>query len=75
MKQEKINWIIKDSRNLFELKNEEDYYKLISSCDYYSNSYIEYEINSDKIKNSQLVLNKIRPFFKDVITNLKKVNT
>ena len=40
--------IIKDIKNLFE--QEENYYKPVRVGNFYSNNYIEYENNGDKIK-------------------------
>ena len=62
--------IIRDVRNLFEYE-EEDYYKPVRV------SYIEYESHGDKNKTLSVkkYLNKIRPYLKDVISNLKKSDT
>ena len=65
--------IIKDNKNLFE-NEEEDYYKPVRISNFWSNNYIEYEINGDKNKTYQLkkeYLNKIRPYLKDILNDLK----
>ena len=50
------------------------YYKLVSVINFWSNNYIEYENNSNRNKTLSLeeYLNKIRPYLKDIINNLKK---
>ena len=65
--------ILRDIRNLFENKEEENYCKAVRVHNFWSNNYIEYESNSDRNKtlSSKEYLNKIRPYLKD-INNLKK---
>ena len=57
--------IIKDVKNLFKLKKikqlkiekeheEKDYYKPVRAGSFWSNNYIEYESNGDRIKHYQL---------------------
>ena len=72
----KENEAIKDTRNLFE-HEEEDYYKPVRKGNLRSNNYVEYESNSDRNKTLYVDqnLNKIRPYLKDIINNLKKSNT
>ena len=67
------NRIISDIRNLFE-HEEEDYYKPVRVDNFWSNNYIEYESEGDrnKILSVEEYLNKIRPYLKDMINNLKK---
>ena len=50
------------------------YYKLVRVINFWSNNYIEYENNSNRNKTLSLeeYLNKIRPYLKDIINNLKK---
>ena len=57
--------IIRNIRNLFEHEEENNYYKPVSVGKFWSNNYIEYELN----------LNKIRPYLKDIINNLKISDT
>ena len=67
--------IVRDIRTFFESKKR----KLLQtrkSGNAFSNSYIEYESNCDKIKPYQSEnLEKINPFLKDIIKNLKKADT
>ena len=64
--------VIRDIKNLFE-KAEEDYCNPIRVGNRYSNSYIEYESNSDRNKTPSIdeFFNKTRPPLKDIINNLK----
>ena len=70
------NRIINDIRNLFE-HEQEDYYKPVKAGNFWSNNYIEYESKGDrnKIVSVEEYLNKIRPYLKDMINNLKKPDT
>ena len=69
------NQIIRYIRSIFEY--EEDYYKPVTAGNFWSNSYIEY--NSDGDRNKTLSVeeycNKIKPYLKNVIKNLKKSDT
>ena len=69
--------IVRDIRNLFELENEEeDYYKPVRGGIFYSNNYIAYESNGDRKKLSiEEYLNKIRPYFKDILNHFKNSDT
>ena len=51
--------------------------KAVKVNNYQSNSYIEYESEGDKNKTLSVEkhLNKIRPYLKDIINNLKKSDT
>ena len=44
---------------------------------FWSNNYIEYESNGDRTKTLSVeeYLNKLRPYLKDIINNLKKCDT
>ena len=44
---------------------------------FYSNNYIEYESDGDRNKNLSLdeYLNKIKPYLRDIITDLQKFDT
>ena len=58
--------ILGDIKNLFEHeKKEETYYKPVRVSNFCSNSYIEYESNSDRNKR----------YLKDIINNLAKSDT
>ena len=77
---EKENKAIKNRilgiRNLFEHEEEENYYKPVRVYNFLSNN-IEYKRNSgrNKILLVEEYLNKIRPYLRDVINNLKKSDT
>ena len=68
--------IFTDIKNLFG-HEEENYYKPLIINDFWSINYIEYESNSDRIKTLLVeeYLNKIRPYLKDIMNNLKKSGT
>ena len=67
--------IIRDIRNFFE--HEEDCYKPVRVGSFWSRNYIEYESNGDRNKTLSVeeYLNKICPYLKDIINDLKKPNT
>ena len=70
--------ILRDINILFEHGDkEENYYKPVRVGDSWSNNYIEYESNNDRNKmlSVEEYINKNRPFFKDIINNLKKSGT
>ena len=94
MKKEIDDTTVKDKRNIFRLKKEneaiknriirnllqyeeEDYYKPVRVSNFWSNNYIEYEINSDRNKTLSVeeYLNIVRPYLKDIINNLEKSDT
>ena len=66
--------ILRDIKNLFETKEEENYYKPVRVGNLWSNNYVAYESNGDRNKTLSVeeYLNKIRPYLKDMINNLKK---
>ena len=66
--------ILRDTKNLFE--HEEKYYKPVRVSVFWSNNYIEYENNGDRNKTLSVeeYLNKIRPYLKDIINNVKKTD-
>ena len=68
--------VIRDIRNLFK-HGEENYYKPGKVRNFWSNNCIEYESNSDRNKTLSIeeYLNKIRPYLKDIINDLKKFDT
>ena len=55
-------------------KEEENYYKTVRVSNVWINNYIEYENNGDRNKTlaAEELVNKIRPYLKDIINNLKK---
>ena len=63
-----------DIKNLLE-HEEENYYEPVRLSDFWSNNYIEYESNGDRNKTLSVeeYINKIRPYLKDIINNLKKL--
>ena len=54
-------------------KEEENYYKPVRASNFWGNNYIEYKSSGDtnKILSVEEYLNKIRPYLKDIIDNLK----
>ena len=70
--------ILRDIKNLFEYKKEkENYNKPVRVNNFRSNNYIEYKSNCDnsRILSVEEYLNKIRPYLKGIINNLKKSDT
>ena len=69
------NQINRDIRRYFE--REEDYYKLVTTGNIWSNSYIEYNSGSYRSKTLSVeeYFNKIKPCSKKIIKNLKKNDT
>ena len=69
--------IIRDIKNPFEHEEEENYYKPVTKSNFWSSNYIKYESNDDRNKTISLeeYLNKIRPYLKEIINNLKKYGT
>ena len=74
MKQSKMD--IKDIRYIFRYKKE-NYYKPVRVGNFCSNNYIEYESNGDRKKMLlvEVYLNKIRSYLKEIINDLKNVDT
>ena len=58
-------------------EEEENYCKQVKISSFWSNNYTEQEINSDRNKTLSVEkhLNKIRPYLKNIINNLKKSDT
>ena len=58
-------------------EEEQSYYKPVRVSNFWSNNYIEHESNSDRNKTLSVeeYLNKIRPYLKDILNNLKKSDT
>ena len=63
--------ILRNTRNLFDNEEKENYYKPVRVNNFCSSSYIEYESNSDRNKTIPVeeYLNKFRPYLKDIIIN------
>ena len=65
--------------NIFEsfLKSIIDFYFSVRVSNFWNNNYIEYESNGDKKKTQSVeeYLNKVSPYLKDIINNLKKSDT
>ena len=66
---------LRDIKNLFEHEEEKDYYKLVRVSNIWGNNYIESKINDDRNKTLSIeeYLNKIRPYLKDIVNNLKNL--
>ena len=64
-------------RIFLSMKKKKTFYKPVGVSNFWTNNYIEYESNGDrnKILSVEEYLNKIRPYLKDVINNLKKSGT
>ena len=64
---------IRDVNILFDLSNDEDYYKPIKTNDAFNSNYIEYESKGDKNKTLSIkeYLNMIRPYLRDIINDHK----
>ena len=56
---------------------EENYYKPVRVNNFWSNNYIEYKSKGDRNKTLSVeeCLNKISPYLKNIINNLKKSDT
>ena len=69
--------IFRDIKALFQHEKEEaNYYKLVRVSNFWSNNYSEYQRSGDRNKTLLVeeYLNKIRPYLKNIINNLKKSN-
>ena len=66
--------ILRDISNLFQNEEEKNYYKPVRVSNFRSNNYIEYKSYSDRNKtlSAEKYLNKIRPYLRNIISNLKK---
>ena len=71
--------ILWDIKNLFENEEdeEENYYKPVREKNFWRSNYIEYKSNGDINKRLSVeeYLNKVRPYLKDLINNVKKSDT
>ena len=68
--------IIRDIRTLFD-QEEKNYYKPIRDGNFWNNNYIEYESSGERNKNLSVkeYLDKIKPYLRDIIINLRKSDT
>ena len=65
--------VIRDVTNLFE--HQEDHYKPVRVGNFWSKNYVEYGSKGErsKILSIKEYFNKIKPYLKDIINDLKKV--
>ena len=66
--------ILRDIKNISVHEEEENFRKPVRVSKFWGNNYIEYESNCDSNKTLSVEKypNKIRPYLKDIINNLKK---
>ena len=70
--------VLRSIKNLSEYKKEEEnHHKLEKVNNCWNNNYIEYKSNSDKNKILLVeeYLNKIRPYLRDLVNDLKESDT
>ena len=70
--------VLRNIKNLFEYEKEkENYYKPVRVNDFQSNNYFQYKIKSDKnrILLVEKYFDKIRPYLRDNINDLKQSDT
>ena len=69
--------VLRNIMNLSKHEEGENYYKPVRLNNFWSNNYIEYKSNGDKnrIISVKEYLDKIRPYLKDIINELKKPDT
>ena len=67
--------VIRDTRNLF--KQGGDYYKPARVGNFWNNNYTEYQSNRDKDKTLSFgkYVNKIRPYLKGIINDIKSLSS
>ena len=58
-------------------KRKEDYYKPAKVGNFWNRNYVEYESNGHRNKTQSIeeYRNKIRPYLKDIVNDLKKTDT
>ena len=68
--------IVRDIRKLFEYEKK-NYYKPVAVGSSWSNNYIKYESIGERntTLSVEQYVNKIKPYLKDIISNLKKYDT
>ena len=59
-------------KNFFEHEEEKNYYKPVSVSNFCTKNYIEYQSSGDRNTISWKYLNKVRPYLKGIINNLKQ---
>ena len=65
---------VRDISNLFE--HEEDYYKRVIVNNFWTNKYSEYKTKGiKKTLSVEEYVNKIKPYLRDIINDLKKSDT
>ena len=64
-------------KNVLLFSKEENYYKPVRVNNFWSNNYIEHKSKGDRNKTLSVeeYLNKISPYLKNIINNLKKSDT
>ena len=69
--------VLRNIMNLSKHEEGENYYKPVRLNNFWSNNYIEYKSNGNKnrIISVKEYLDKIRPYLKDIINDLKKPDT
>ena len=69
--------VLRNIMNLSKHEEGENYYKPVRLNNFWSNNYIEYNSNGDKnrIISVKEYLDKIGPYLKDIINDLKKPDT
>ena len=70
--------VLRDTNNLFKYEEkEENYYEPVRVSNFWRNNYIKYKSNGDinEILSVEEYLNKIRPYLKVTVNNLKKSDT
>ena len=69
--------LMRDNKNFSENEEEENHYKPVRGISFWNSSYIEYEDIGDRNKTLSVeeYLNKLRPYLKDIINNLKNSDT
>ena len=69
--------VLRDINNLFGHEEDENYYKPVRVSNVWSNIYIKYESNDERNKTLSVeeYVNKIRAYLKDIINNLKTLDT
>ena len=68
--------ILRDIKNIFD-HEEENYNKPVRVSNFWNSNYIDYESHGDRNKTLSVeeYPNKIRPYLKDIINNLRKSDT
>ena len=70
--------VLRDTNNLFKYEEkEENYYEPVRVSNFWRNNYIKYKSNGDinEILSVEEYHNKIRPYLKVTVNNLKKSDT